>query len=188
MYSDLAFEDFPWARTAIVYDRYSPHRRDGQSSRSGASDRKVRKGPVVETTGKVTPAEERDMKPLDGRLIHHFKLTPKATSAGRRSVPPPSTRPKGEFGVYLVSGRTNKPYRCKIRAPGFAHLQALDSMKLCSRCHMLADVSSGIDRLVGYRFFGEVRPRSFAVWRQSKLRPSRSSKENAALAQAQIKK
>ena len=85
---------------------------------------------------KVTPPKRKLMKTSMESLIHHFKLYTEGFH-----VPPGETytaveAPKGEFGVYLVSDGTNKPYRCKIRAPGFAHLQAMDY--LC-RGHMLAD-------------------------------------------------
>ena len=93
-------------------------------------------GPVMSTDGKVTPPRREKMKGSMEALIHHFKLYTEGFH-----VPPGETytaveAPKGEFGVYLVSDGTNKPYRCKIRAPGFAHLQAMDY--LC-KGHMLAD-------------------------------------------------
>ena len=72
-------------------------------------------------------------------LIHHFKLYTEGYHVPEGEVYAAVEAPKGEFGVYLVSDGTNKPYRCKIRAPGFAHLQAMDF--LC-RGHMLADVSA----------------------------------------------
>ena len=71
-------------------------------------------------------------------LIHHFKLYTEGYHVPAGEVYAAVEAPKGEFGVYLVSDGTNKPYRCKIRAPGFAHLQAMDFM---CRGHMLADVS-----------------------------------------------
>ena len=72
-------------------------------------------------------------------LIHHFKLYTEGFHVPAGEVYAAVEAPKGEFGVYLVSDGTNKPYRCKIRAPGFAHLQAMDFM---CRGHMLADVSA----------------------------------------------
>ena len=91
---------------------------------------------VIMSRGKITPPKRGEMKTSMEALIHHFKLYTEGFH-----VPPGETytaveAPKGEFGVYLVSDGTNKPYRCKIRAPGFAHLQAMDY--LC-KGHMLAD-------------------------------------------------
>jgi NADH-quinone oxidoreductase subunit D len=93
-------------------------------------------GPVLAEDAKIAPPRRGDMKQSMEALIHHFKLYTEGFH-----VPPGETytaveAPKGEFGVYLVSDGTNKPYRCKIRAPGFAHLQA---MEFCSKGHMLAD-------------------------------------------------
>jgi NADH-quinone oxidoreductase subunit D len=70
-------------------------------------------------------------------LIHHFKLYSEGVIIPSGETYTSTEAPKGEFGVYLVSNGTNKPYRCKIKAPGFAHLQALDFM---SKSHMIADV------------------------------------------------
>ena len=84
-------------------------------------------------------------------LIHHFKLYTEGYNVPAGEVYAAVEAPKGEFGVYLVSDGTNKPYRCKIRAPGFAHLQAMDF--LC-RGHMLADVSAILGSLD--IVFGEV--------------------------------
>ena len=84
-------------------------------------------------------------------LIHHFKLFTEGFKVPAGEVYAAVEAPKGEFGVYLVSDGTNKPYRCKIRAPGFAHLQAMDF--LC-RDHMLADVSAILGSLD--IVFGEV--------------------------------
>ena len=93
-------------------------------------------GPHCSNDRKITPPPRAEMKRSMEALIHHFKLYTEGFH-----VPPGETytaveAPKGEFGVYLVSDGSNKPYRCKIRAPGFAHLQAMDF--IC-RGHMLAD-------------------------------------------------
>jgi NADH-quinone oxidoreductase subunit D len=77
-------------------------------------------------------------------LIHHFKLYTEGYHVPAGEVYVATEAPKGEFGVYLVSDGSNRPYRCKIRAPGFAHLEALDFM---SRGHMLADVVAIIGSL-----------------------------------------
>ncbi len=95
-------------------------------------------GPV-HVKGKVAPPSRAEMKRSMESLIHHFKLYTEGVHVPAGEVYAAVEAPKGEFGVYLVSDGTNKPYRCKIRAPGFAHLQAMDF--LCRKT-MLADVSA----------------------------------------------
>jgi NADH-quinone oxidoreductase subunit D len=97
------------------------------------------KGPVAAGDGKVVPPRREEMKRSMEALIQHFKLYTEGFHVPAGEVYCAVEAPKGEFGVYLVSDGTNKPYRCKIRAPGFAHLAAMDF--LC-RKHMLADVSA----------------------------------------------
>ena len=94
-------------------------------------------GPVMTDNHKVAPPSRVAMKQNMEELIHHFKLFTEGMH-----VPPGETyaaveAPKGEFGIYLISDGANKPYRLKIRAPGFAHLAALDEM---ARGHMIADM------------------------------------------------
>ncbi len=110
-----------------------------------------RAGPVSSTDGKVVPPKRGEMKQSMEALIHHFKLYTEGYKVPAGEVYAAVEAPKGEFGVYLVSDGTNKPYRCKIRAPGFAHLQAMDF--LC-RGHMLADVAAILGSLD--IVFGEV--------------------------------
>ena len=102
---------------------------------------KIPEGPVKVQDNKITPPSRAVMKESMEALIHHFKLYTEGyhVPAGEayRSV----EAPKGEFGVYLVADGTNRPYRCKIRAPGFAHLQVLDHM---SKGHMLADTVANL--------------------------------------------
>ena len=100
---------------------------------------------------KITPPSRGDMKHSMEALIHHFKYYTEGVVVPAGEVYAAVEAPKGEFGVYLVSNGTHRPYRCKIRAPGFAHLQGLDFM---SRGHMLADVVTmiGTQDIV----FGEV--------------------------------
>lgn len=97
------------------------------------------KGPVAAQDGKVVPPRRAEMKRSMEALIHHFKLYTEGFHVPAGEVYCAVEAPKGEFGVYLVADGTNKPYRCKVRAPGFAHLSAMDF--LC-RKHMLADVPS----------------------------------------------
>jgi NADH-quinone oxidoreductase subunit D len=97
------------------------------------------KGPVASIDGKVVPPKRGEMKQSMEALIHHFKLYTEGYKVPAGEIYAAVEAPKGEFGVYLVSDGTNKPYRCHIRAPGFAHLSAMDH--LC-RGHMLADVTA----------------------------------------------
>src|SRR5262249_31310291 len=96
-------------------------------------------GPHVIDNNKVTPPKRAEMKRSMEALIHHFKLYTEGVHVPAGEVYAAVEAPKGEFGVYLVSDGSNKPYRCKIRAPGFAHLQGMDFM---NRGHMLADVAA----------------------------------------------
>ena len=93
---------------------------------------------------KISPPSRAEMKNSMEALIHHFKLYTEGYHVPAGETYTAVEAPKGEFGVYLVSDGTNKPYRCKIRAPGFAHLQAMD---LLSNGHMLADVVANIGSL-----------------------------------------
>ena len=108
-------------------------------------------GSVTSIDKKITPPRRGDMKHSMEALIHHFKLYTEGFRVPEGEVYAAVEAPKGEFGVYLVSDGSNKPYRCKIRAPGFAHLQAMDFM---CKGHMLADVPAvlGSQDIV----FGEV--------------------------------
>ncbi len=107
------------------------------------------KGPVLSENTKVAPPRRGDMKRSMEALIHHFKLYTEGFHVPEGETYTAVEAPKGEFGVYLVSDGTNKPYRCKIRAPGFAHLQAMDYV---CRGHMLADsvaILGGFDVVFG---------------------------------------
>jgi NADH-quinone oxidoreductase subunit D len=108
-------------------------------------------GPVLAPNHKITPPRRDNMKQSMESLIHHFKLFTEGFRAPPGEVYTAVEAPKGEFGVYLVSDGEDKPYKCKIRAPGFAHLQAMDMM---SRGHLLADVSAILGALD--IVFGEV--------------------------------
>jgi NADH-quinone oxidoreductase subunit D len=112
---------------------------------------KERRGPVSAMTNKIVPPTRPQMKRSMESLIHHFKLYTEGYKVPEGEVYAAVEAPKGEFGVYLVSDGTNRPYRCKIRAPGFAHLQAMDFM---CKGHMLADVSAILGSLD--IVFGEV--------------------------------
>jgi len=94
-------------------------------------------GPVITDNHKVAPPSRVEMKANMEELIHHFKLFTEGMHVPEGECYAAVEHPKGEFGIYLVSDGANKPYRLKIRAPGFAHLATLDEM---SRRHMIADV------------------------------------------------
>jgi len=96
-------------------------------------------GPVVVEDNKITPPRRAQMKRSMESLIHHFKLYTEGFHVPPGEVYAAVEAPKGEFGVYLIADGSNKPYKCKIRAPSFAHLQAMDFL---SRGHMLADISA----------------------------------------------
>jgi len=108
-------------------------------------------GKVKTDDNKITPPSRSDMKQSMESLIHHFKMYTQGVTIPINETYVGTEAPKGEFGVYLISDSTNRPYRCKIKAPGFAHLQALDHM---SKGHMIADVVTiiGTQDIV----FGEV--------------------------------
>jgi NADH-quinone oxidoreductase subunit D len=94
-------------------------------------------GPVMTLDTRVGPPKRSDMKTSMEALINHFKLYTEGYSVPKSETYAAVEAPKGEFGVYLVADGTNKPYRCKIKAPGFTHLQAMDYL---IKGHMLADV------------------------------------------------
>ena len=100
---------------------------------------KTERGLVLNDNNKITPPRRGEMKRSMESLIHHFKLYSEGFHLPAGEVYVGIENPKGEFGVYLVSDGSNRPYRCKISAPGFRHLQAMDWL---SRGHMIADVSA----------------------------------------------
>jgi NADH-quinone oxidoreductase subunit D len=143
-YAELDF-DIPIGKNGDNYDRYLIRMEEmRQSVRIMKQcierlNRPEGKGPVSTDDGKVVPPRRSEMKRSMEALIHHFKLYTEGYHVPAGEVYAAVEAPKGEFGVYLVADGTNKPYRCKLRAPGFAHLQAMDYM---CRGHMLADVSA----------------------------------------------
>ena len=143
-YDEMEF-DIPIGKNGDCYDRYlirmiemrEATRIMKQCVEKLASADGAR--PVSVLDQKIVPPHRGEMKRSMEALIHHFKLYTEGFHVPEGEVYAAVEAPKGEFGVYLVSDGTNRPYRCKIRAPGFAHLQAMDF--LC-RGHMLADVSA----------------------------------------------
>ncbi len=146
-YSDLEFK-IPVGKNGDCYDRYvcrmdEMHQSVHIMKQCIARLREI-KGPVSSIDRKISPPSRKEMKRSMEALIHHFKLHTEGFKVPAGEVYAAVEAPKGEFGVYLVSDGSNKPYRCKIRSPGFAHLQAMDF--LC-KGHMLADVSAVIGTL-----------------------------------------
>ena len=141
-YSDFEF-DVPLGVNGDCYDRYLCRMEEMRQSTKIMKEACLRlaktPGLVLADDHKVAPPRRGEMKRSMEALIHHFKLYTEGYRTPAGDVYAAVEAPKGEFGVYLVSDGTNKPYRCKIRAPGFAHLQAMDWM---NRGHMLADVSA----------------------------------------------
>jgi NADH-quinone oxidoreductase subunit D len=141
-YSELEF-DIPVGKNGDCYDRYCIRMEEMRQSTRIMKQciERLRKepGPVTVDDHKIVPPRRGEMKRSMEALIHHFKLYTEGYHVPEGEVYAAVEAPKGEFGVYLVSNGTNKPYKCKIRAPGFAHLQAMDW--LC-KGYMLADVSA----------------------------------------------
>jgi NADH-quinone oxidoreductase subunit D len=155
-YAEMDF-DIPIGKNGDCYDRYCIRMEEMRQSvrimkQCIALLRAPQgQGPVHVTDNKIVPPKRAEMKRSMEALIHHFKLYTEGFHVPAGEVYAAVEAPKGEFGVYLVADGTNKPYKCKIRAPGFAHLQAMDF--LC-RGHLLADVSAILGSLD--IVFGEV--------------------------------
>ena len=153
-YSELDFE-IPLGVNGDCYDRYLCRMQEMRESVKIMLQcvERLRKtpGPVLTEDTKVAPPRRGEMKRSMEALIHHFKIYTEGLHTPAGEIYAAVEAPKGEFGVFLVSDGGNKPYRCKIRAPGFAHLSAMDW--LC-RGHMLADVSAILGSLD--IVFGEV--------------------------------
>ena len=151
-YDELDFK-IPVGKNGDCYDRYLCRIEEMRESVKIMRQciELMQPGPVSSEDGKIVPPKRAEMKQTMEALIHHFKLYTEGYKVPAGEVYAAVEAPKGEFGVYLVADGTNKPYRCKIRAPGFAHLQAMDYM---CKGHMLADVSAILGSLD--IVFGEV--------------------------------
>ena len=152
IYEELDFK-IPIGKNGDCYDRYLVRMQEIKESLKIIKQclEKMPKGDVNSGDKKMTPPTRKDMKNSMEALIHHFKLFTEGYNVGPGETYTAVEAPKGEFGVYLVADGSNKPYRCHIRAPGFAHLQALENM---SKGHMLADVVANIGSMD--IVFGEV--------------------------------
>lgn len=154
VYDQVEF-DIPVGVNGDCYDRYlcriNEMRESNRIIKQCVTWLRANPGPVITGDHKVAPPSREAMKSNMEELIHHFKLFSEGMHVPEGEVYVGTEHPKGEFGIYMISDGANKPYRLKIRAPGFAHLQGMDEM---ARGHMLADVVAiiGTQDIV----FGEV--------------------------------
>ena len=147
VYDKLKFE-IPIGVNGDCYDRYLVRmeelRQSNKIIRQCIDWLRKNPGPVNLEDPKLTPPKRADMKGDMEALIHHFKLFTEGYRVKKDEIYTAVEAPKGEFGVYLISDGTNRPYKCKIRAPGFSHLQAMDYL---IKGHMLADVPAVLGSL-----------------------------------------
>ena len=143
-YAEMDF-DIPIGKNGDCYDRYCLRMEEMRQSiriMKQCCEKLMSengRGPHISENSKIVPPKRAEMKRSMEALIHHFKLFTEGFHVPAGEVYSCVEAPKGEFGVYLVADGSNKPYRCKIRAPGFTHLSAMDFL---NRGHMLADVSA----------------------------------------------
>nr|MBP7452498.1 NADH-quinone oxidoreductase subunit D [Ottowia sp.] len=147
VYDQMDF-DIPVGKTGDTYDRYlvrvQEMRESNRIIQQCVSWLRANPGPVIVENHKVAPPSREAMKTNMEELIHHFKLFTEGMHVPEGEAYAAVEHPKGEFGIYMVSDGANKPYRMRIRAPGFAHLAALDEI---GRGHMLADIVAIIGTL-----------------------------------------
>ena len=140
VYSNMDF-DIPVGTNGDCYDRYlvrmEEFRQSNKIIKQCITWLRANPGPVITTDNKVAPPDREGMKTNMEDMIHHFKLFTEGFHVPVGEAYAAVEHPKGEFGIYMVSDGANKPYRLKIRAPGFAHISALDEM---TRGHMIADL------------------------------------------------
>ena len=152
VYSDIDF-DIPVGKTGDTYDRYLVRMEEMRESVKIILQciDNIPQGPVMVENNKITPPKRSEMKNSMEAIIHHFKLFTEGYRVPEGITYKSVEAPKGEFGVVLVADGSSKPYRCKLRAPGFVHLQALHFL---SKGHQLADLPSILGSLD--IVFGEV--------------------------------
>ncbi|MDR2990759.1 MAG: NADH-quinone oxidoreductase subunit D, partial [Burkholderiaceae bacterium] len=140
--------DIPVGKTGDTYDRYlvrvQEMRESNKIIKQCVDWLRANPGPVIVENHKVAPPKREAMKTNMEELIHHFKLFSEGMHVPEGEAYAAIEHPKGEFGIYLISDGANKPYRMKIRAPGFVHLAAFDEL---TRGHMLADAVAIIGSL-----------------------------------------
>ena len=139
-YDEVEF-DVPVGKKGDCFDRYLVRIEEMRQSISIINQclNKIKPGPISIEDNKITPPKRYQMKKSMEALIHHFKLFTEGYRVPPGQIYKAVEAPKGEFGVFLVSDGSSKPYRCKIRAPGFAHLQTLEEI---SRGHLMADMAA----------------------------------------------
>jgi NADH-quinone oxidoreductase subunit D len=139
-YADVEF-DIPVGTVGDCYDRFMVRVEEVRQSAKIIKQciAKMPQGPILSDDRKVAPPKRAEMKQSMESLIHHFKLYTEGFHVPAGEVYVATESPKGEFGVYLVSDGSNKPYRCKIRPTAFSHLQAMDFM---TKGHMLPDITA----------------------------------------------
>jgi NADH:ubiquinone oxidoreductase subunit D len=152
IYDKLKFA-IPLGEKGDSYDRYCVRIQEMRESLKIISQviNQIPSGPVKTNNKKITPPARSLFKNSMEALIHHFKLYTEGIIVPSQEIYTSIEAPKGEFGVYIISDNTSRPYRCKIKAPGFLHLQGLDMMV---KNHLIADVVTiiGTQDIV----FGEV--------------------------------
>jgi NADH-quinone oxidoreductase subunit D len=138
VYSDIDFS-IPVGINGDCFDRYIIRVEEMRQSINIIEQcfNLLEEGPIKNSNFKMGTSDRFEMKSSMEALIHHFKMYTEGFILPSGESYIATEAPKGEFGVFLVSNGTDRPYRCKIKAPGFGHLQALDSM---SKGHMIADV------------------------------------------------
>ena len=151
-YDQLDFK-IPIGKNGDCYDRYLCRIEEMRESVKIIDQclQKMPKGPIKSMDGKISPPPKKELKESMEALIHHFKLFTEGYRVPKDEIYTAVEAPKGEFGVYLISDGSSKPYKCKIRAPGFSHLQSMDYL---IKGHMLADVPAVLGSLD--IVFGEV--------------------------------
>ena len=144
-YNQLDFK-IPVGKNGDCYDRYLCRIEEMRESVKIINQclRLMPTGPIKTMDGKISPPTKEEIKNSMEALIHHFKLFTEGYRVDKDDIYTCVEAPKGEFGVYLISDGSNKPYKCKIRAPGFSHLQAMDYL---IKGHMLADVPAVLGSL-----------------------------------------
>jgi NADH-quinone oxidoreductase subunit D len=145
VYDELEFE-IPVGQNGDCYDRYMIRIAEMYESIKIINQciAKMPQGPIKTLDPKISPPSRHNMKNSMESMIAHFKLYTEGYNVPKGESYAAVEAPKGEFGVYLYSDGSNKPYRCRIKAPGFAHLQALDFM---AKKHLMADVVTIISTL-----------------------------------------
>jgi NADH:ubiquinone oxidoreductase subunit D len=138
--------DVPIGKNGDCFDRYLIRIEEMRQSLRILSQclNSMPKGPIKVSDFKIVGPNRAMMKTVMESLIHHFKLYTEGFNVQTGEVYKAVEAPKGEFGVYLISDGSNKPYRCRIRAPGFAHLQMLNDL---SKGHLIADIVTVIGTL-----------------------------------------